>query len=100
MNAILDGEPTSRKALIRALISTNSVVGISSGSSTRQKYCQRLAPSRSEERRVGKECVSTCRSRGPQYHYNTKYKQKNKAQIRTTKTHINHEHNNMIKHHT
>src|SRR3546814_13534786 len=26
------------------------------------------APSRSEERRVGKECVSTCRSRGPPYH--------------------------------
>src|SRR3546814_5059128 len=24
--------------------------------------------SRSEERRVGKECVSTCRSRGSQYH--------------------------------
>src|SRR3546814_12164658 len=23
---------------------------------------------RSEERRVGKECVSTCRSRGPPYH--------------------------------
>src|SRR3546814_21087439 len=27
---------------------------------------------RSEERRVGKECVSTCRSRWSQYHYNTK----------------------------
>src|SRR3546814_17051297 len=25
-------------------------------------------PCRSEERRVGKECVSTCRSRGPPYH--------------------------------
>src|SRR3546814_14235649 len=25
---------------------------------------------RSEERRVGKECVSTCRSRGSPYHYN------------------------------
>src|SRR3546814_18381207 len=31
---------------------------------------------RSEERRVGKECVSTCRSRWSQYHYkkNTKIK--------------------------
>src|SRR3546814_19320695 len=28
----------------------------------------RLAYSRSEERRVGKECVSTCRSRGSPYH--------------------------------
>src|SRR3546814_2874855 len=26
------------------------------------------APGRSEERRVGKECVSTCRSRGSTYH--------------------------------
>src|SRR3546814_20783357 len=27
-----------------------------------------LYPERSEERRVGKECVSTCRSRGSPYH--------------------------------
>src|SRR3546814_10995865 len=27
-------------------------------------------PTRSEERRVGTECVSTCRSRWSQYHYN------------------------------
>src|SRR3546814_13751021 len=31
--------------------------------------------SRSEERRVGQECVSTCRSRWPPYHYKTKKKQ-------------------------
>src|SRR3546814_13568637 len=29
---------------------------------------------RSEERRVGKECVSTCRSRWPHYHYTSKNK--------------------------
>src|SRR3546814_14412279 len=29
-------------------------------------------PCRSEERRVGKECVSTCRSRWSPYHYITK----------------------------
>src|SRR3546814_9476572 len=28
---------------------------------------------RSEERRVGKECVSTCRSRWSPYHYKKKY---------------------------
>src|SRR3546814_13586750 len=40
-------------------------------------------PVRSEERRVGKECVSTCRSRGSPYH--SKKKQKNsKAQKRET----------------
>src|SRR3546814_12477198 len=33
--------------------------------------------SRSEERRVGKECVSTCRSRWSPYHYKKKNKQKN-----------------------
>src|SRR3546814_15084102 len=29
---------------------------------------ERYAPQRSEERRVGKECVSTCRSRGSPFH--------------------------------
>src|SRR3546814_19212489 len=33
--------------------------------------------SRSEERRVGKECVSTCRSRWSQYHYKKKNKDTN-----------------------
>src|SRR3546814_9224720 len=32
----------------------------------------RLRPERSEERRVGKECVSTCRSRWSPYHYKNK----------------------------
>src|SRR3546814_13421974 len=38
-----------------------------------------LGKLRSEERRVGKECVSTCRSRWSPYHYkkNTNYKQTN-----------------------
>src|SRR3546814_12718186 len=31
---------------------------------------------RSEERRVGKECVSTCRSRWSQYHYKKKLSEK------------------------
>src|SRR3546814_18214225 len=35
---------------------------------------------RSEERRVGKECVSTCRSRWSPYHYKNKKKQKQKKQ--------------------
>src|SRR3546814_12378286 len=33
---------------------------------------------RSEERRVGKECVSTCRSRGSPYHEKKKKKRHNK----------------------
>src|SRR3546814_7975039 len=35
---------------------------------TRSDVCSRRAPSRTEERRVGKECVSTCRSRWSPYH--------------------------------
>src|SRR3546814_2947360 len=37
--------------------------------SGRLKYC---VSGRSEERRVGKECVSTCRSRWSPYHYKKK----------------------------
>src|SRR3546814_15964766 len=40
---------------------------------------------RSEERRVGKECVSTCRSRGSPYNYKKK-KYKNYKQQMTVKT--------------
>src|SRR3546814_12161348 len=36
--------------------------------------------SRSEERRVGKECVSTCRSRWSRSHYKKKSKKKNKKE--------------------
>src|SRR3546814_13364862 len=38
----------------------------------------RLLSDRSEERRVGKECVSTCRSRWSPYHYKKK-SQRNKT---------------------
>src|SRR3546814_19567808 len=44
-----------------------------------QPHAQRIALLlRSDERRVGKECVSTCRSRGSRYRY--KKKQTNKQQ--------------------
>src|SRR3546814_12171225 len=40
---------------------------------------------RSEERRVGKECVSTCRSRWSRYHQkNTKHRQLHNTSIHTT----------------
>src|SRR3546814_12327409 len=42
----------------------------------------RVMGKRSEERRVGKECVSTCRSRWSPYHY----KKKNKKHTHTCKT--------------
>src|SRR3546814_11041311 len=40
---------------------------------------------RSEERRVGKECVSTCRSRWSPYHEKKKKRQKHKNTIKTKK---------------
>src|SRR3546814_15261097 len=45
---------------------------------------------RSEERRVGKECVSTCRSRWSPYHYKKKYN------INTPEAHkpLDHKYNN------
>src|SRR3546814_4031939 len=39
------------------------------GPDDRHSYCPgKIRPDRSEERRVGKECVSTCRSRWSPYH--------------------------------
>src|SRR3546814_16662785 len=46
----------------------------------RGSQCRHRRAVRSEERRVGKECVSTCRSRWSPYHYK---KKKQKVQIRT-----------------
>src|SRR3546814_18059856 len=40
---------------------------------------------RSEERRVGKECVSTCRSRWSPYHYKKKKKKPNTTNRRSKK---------------
>src|SRR3546814_12759759 len=49
---------------------------------------------RSEERRVGKECVSTCRSRWSPYHYKQKHRQTQAKYLYTqhlhNKTTINH----------
>src|SRR3546814_11523554 len=44
--------------------------------------------SRSEERRVGKACVSTCRSRGAPYHLkkNRRKRSRSEQKLRTTKT--------------
>src|SRR3546814_20954652 len=46
------------------------VVGIGSGGTLTglSRYFARVAPHRSEERRLGKECVSTCRARWAPYH--------------------------------
>src|SRR3546814_19151254 len=48
---------------------TNTTLSMSRGQSQGRAY---FLSWRSEERRVGKECVSTCRSRWSQYHEKTK----------------------------
>src|SRR3546814_18515169 len=49
------------------------------------KATARSLPIRSEERRVGKECVSTCRSRWSPYHHT---KNKNKQKTNYTQTQL------------
>src|SRR3546814_18502313 len=57
-----------------------------------------ISSPRSEERRVGKECVSTCRSRWSPYHYtkktkiNTNSKRHTNADTLSTHRHKDHEH--------
>src|SRR3546814_15981204 len=47
----------------------------------------RLARKRSEERRVGKECVSTCRSRWSPYPYKKKVSNRHTYDTKTNDTH-------------
>src|SRR3546814_9589153 len=44
------------------------VTGAKAAKEAREYYAKEFADYRSEERRVGKECVSTCRYRWSQYH--------------------------------
>src|SRR3546814_12835646 len=52
-----------------------------------------VAPARSEERRVGKECVSTCRSRWSPYHYKKKYTRAKVMATYSTKRRMNRKYN-------
>src|SRR3546814_19414840 len=53
---------------------------------------------RSEERRVGKECVSTCRSRWSPYHYKKTTKNNLKEHHKNNKTQTLHEQRKQAKH--
>src|SRR3546814_1532188 len=46
----------------------DSIAATYNGCVTNASDVKELVPERSEERRVGKECVSTCRSRWSPYH--------------------------------
>src|SRR3546814_12757040 len=60
--------------IVAAHVSNNSVAATELPMIIRDVYD--TLSNRSEESRVGKECVSTCRSRWSPYHYNKKNKKK------------------------
>src|SRR3546814_13508267 len=70
VNWASQGKPGSRRIddpdVRRRLARTAVISAVSEGISRRDVWAQ--AVGRSEERRVGKECVSTCRSRWSPYH--------------------------------
>src|SRR3546814_11815461 len=65
---LLAGQPQPMAALTGPTMSSETGDAMEDGSAIQQE--------RSEERRVGKECVSTCRSRWSPYHYKKKNKNK------------------------
>src|SRR3546814_20312043 len=72
-------KPTS-VALIGASRDTGSVGAVTARNLLQSGFDGPVMPvhpsaRRSEERRVGKECVSTCRSRGSQYHTKKTHKE-------------------------
>src|SRR3546814_9322510 len=60
--------PGSASRRRRRLVETGHVVDVLAVAGDTERTRQRVVHQRSEERRVGKECVSTCRSRWPPYH--------------------------------
>src|SRR3546814_19866810 len=74
------GKLSSSNCTAETLTATRSSTGQLAASSQVLRSAQApiffIIPTRSEERRVGKECVSTCRSRWSPYHYKTKQKKK------------------------
>src|SRR3546814_20242596 len=72
-----DSVTVRRDAIAGVMISLRDNLGY-------QQLMEIAGVDRSEERRVGKECVSTCRSRWSPYHY-----KKNKHQEHTDKNNSN-----------
>src|SRR3546814_15200709 len=72
-SAPFDSQYCARSGLISICVGVAIGLYCPSTSRTRTLRARRLSI-RSEERRVGKECVSTCRSRWSPYHYKKKTK--------------------------
>src|SRR3546814_12575016 len=73
---LTDGQARARQGVARGRHRTHThVLGVYAGMAVGHQTCHG-GHARSEERRVGKECVSTCRSRWSPYHYKKKHKKK------------------------
>src|SRR3546814_14870778 len=69
----IDGEfLTARNELLGTVQRVHQPPALPAGAHALRNVGVLFGENRSEERRVGKECVSTCRSRWSQYHSNIK----------------------------
>src|SRR3546814_14747935 len=60
--------PANSYAKARVIVGVDAASNVQSQSDPLPVVLRIVGPARSEERRVGKECVSTCRSRWSPYH--------------------------------
>src|SRR3546814_17688646 len=67
-HSIMNFGDEQNRAIYTDILKTLQSEGVWQGEITQSRKNGDTYPMRSEERRVGKECVSTCRSRWPPYH--------------------------------
>src|SRR3546814_20204478 len=83
--ASYEAEVAKKKKLVDAYTADRAKL-VSKGSEKRAQRHTELAGARSEERRVGKECVRTCRSRWAPYHETKKNERTTSTTVRQPKT--------------
>src|SRR3546814_17849368 len=71
-SAFITITPSSMVMLVIIVIASRGATASAALCMPRYHWLHEAREYRSEERRVGKECVSQCRSRWPPYHYKKK----------------------------